>query len=733
MRYTLSILALIISNCTFAQQPEWKLSHPTPQSPPLSISDVAPLDSLTAFIAGDFKRLGYTTDGGKSWHYSVVNAPNKDSAVVFSTLHFFDKKYGWAASGKSGIARTTDGGISWQWNNSLQVTTPFLFWNDMAFTDSLNGYAVGSWLMTSVNEYRGIIARTTDGGISWNGWAPDSVAALTSCAFLNKNTGFAVGNNEWILRTSDGGVSWQRMTPTRYNDPSRVSILPSGRIVVIVGRRLRFSDDSGITWQTDSVSTLRPMLIFADSLHGISAGGFIGDTKGGRYFTTEDGGSTWVPDYFAPGVESISASLVQASVAAKDGSLWMTDNRGMILRSLDAGKSWKNLAGYSVPFLEITFNTARSGWTRGSTNANLLLHTADGGQTWAPHFPLDTAKRMSAGPYFLNELTGWYIAGTSAGVKTLEKTIDGGQTWQTLPSPPPSSAIYLFPASEMELFVKSSGSPPQWYYSTDGGMIWKNQEFLTQIDAAKITVQRQTGLGVVGGNHGDVGMTTDGGRTWDYAPSAPSEQKSLLSPAIINSNTWWIGGKKGWLVSTTDGGTTWRDRTMPNIPSHVSILNIAFSDAKNGALTVAGSQGEYYAYMTTDGGDTWFIPSTAPLGQPTGYANGLCLAPDGTFWVSGDNGMILSWKPDITNVEEEILSSGIIISPNPSIESFQILCPEAKSVTVRNVFGEIMNHVEIATGGQAVISTVDLPSGVYFVEALTISGKRMVEKIVVSK
>ena len=718
------ILLFVVLNISTAQKPKWTLSHPTSQSPPLSISGIAPFDSLHAYIVGDFPRIGSTVNGGKSWQYITVKSPVKDSAVRFSAIHFYDALHGWAASGTSGIAYTSDGGITWNWGTVQSIASTIVMWNEIDFADSIHGCAVGT---LAQNEFIGLIATTTDGGKSWNTWASDTIPLMSSVRYINSKIIISAGKDQCLLRSVDAGASWTRMVPGKTSNPSKVSILPDGTIAVIDGNRALYSGDGGLTWRIDSANKQFSTIVFTDTMHGISAGGVLSSTNRTNHYTiTSDGGATWSPRAFPLGVQGELAEVLACKKAA-DGSLWLTDSRGMILRTLDAGNSWTNLAGYNVSLRKISFTSPLSGWVSGVANANVLLHTTDGGKHWNTHFPLDTLKDISYGPVFINEQTGWYVSVTKAGVKSLVKTSDGGATWQPLPTLPPSRIIAIFPVSE-SILIEQSGSPVEWNISKDGGTTWELHEFFNEMSASNFVISPVSGLGIAAGKLGAVGVSRDGGRTWSYAPSAPEEQKQLYIPAIIDDNNWWIGGNEGWLVSTNDGGKTWRNRTASNIPSYTNILNLAFTDAKNGVLSVAGSPGEFYAYMTTDGGDTWFIPETSPLGRSTGLATSLSISPDGTFWVSGRNGMMLTWKPETSGVEEEHIPSNgenaLTLSPNPTSTSFTISgIDNIVSVKLMNSLGvEVVSRKLLVVSGKLEVDVSDLASGIYFVQMRTVTG-----------
>ena len=53
----------------------------------------------------------------------------------------------------------------------------------------------------------GYIAKTFDGGVTWNYSA--GIEKIRSLSFINSTTGWAVGNEGKIVKTTDGGKHWQ--------------------------------------------------------------------------------------------------------------------------------------------------------------------------------------------------------------------------------------------------------------------------------------------------------------------------------------------------------------------------------------------------------------------------------------------------------------------------------------------------------------------------------------------
>ncbi len=143
---------------SFAQTQPWKIL----QSPVnVTLRYLTFVDSLTGWAAGEAGTIIHTTDGGNSW-----DVQNSTVQTFIMDIFFVDKNIGWALTLKdefpfnSVILKTTNGGDDWSAENfpdsSKYIRTIFFF-------DSLNGFVGGSY-----------IGCTSDGGNSWTSAEVDS-------------------------------------------------------------------------------------------------------------------------------------------------------------------------------------------------------------------------------------------------------------------------------------------------------------------------------------------------------------------------------------------------------------------------------------------------------------------------------------------------------------------------------------------------------------------------------
>lgn len=116
------------------------------------------------------------------------------------------------------MLKTTDGGITW----TEKRTQKFL---DVCFSDSLNGTVVG---------WYGGIRKTTDGGVTWKRQSSRTSRMLISVDFINNSVGVAVGEKGTICYTTNGGKRWNREVSGTRADLYDIKLL-STQTAIIVG------------------------------------------------------------------------------------------------------------------------------------------------------------------------------------------------------------------------------------------------------------------------------------------------------------------------------------------------------------------------------------------------------------------------------------------------------------------------------------------------------------------
>ena len=218
----------------------------SPDSPLVPLNDINFFNYSTGLVVGEGGTIFHTTDGGNNW--SIIPSGVSDNLL---TVAFWDS-IGICGGLSQTILYSSDQGNSWNiaqtgffggfWGSWILAPdisfvigensifqplfgksinqgqswdfTPFYLNNNegraysLQFTDLLNGYAAcGVW------DGRGAVAKTIDGGISWNSTFFN--APLYEVHFPISNAslvGFAVGEGGQILKTYNAGANWQSQT-----------------------------------------------------------------------------------------------------------------------------------------------------------------------------------------------------------------------------------------------------------------------------------------------------------------------------------------------------------------------------------------------------------------------------------------------------------------------------------------------------------------------------------------
>jgi len=157
------------------------------------IGEVYFVNSNLGFASGPV--LYRTTDAGNSW--STINLNNQ-----FSSIHFPNDSVGFFIGGPGAadqLYKTIDGG-----QNFVPISNGFQSIKEATyFLNASIGYMCG-W-------YNGLLAKTIDGGITWQ--QVDTIFS-TQCwdvHFIDQNVGYYIdngGGNHTISNTIDGGATW---------------------------------------------------------------------------------------------------------------------------------------------------------------------------------------------------------------------------------------------------------------------------------------------------------------------------------------------------------------------------------------------------------------------------------------------------------------------------------------------------------------------------------------------
>jgi photosystem II stability/assembly factor-like uncharacterized protein len=404
--------------------------------------------------------------------------------------------------------------------------------------------------------------------------------------FVNKDTGWAVGDLGTLIKSIDGGTSW---TVSETNSTSLILKVRSynGQVVIAsgFGGKILRSTDGGETF-TQVTSNV------AGDLWGLQ---MINDTLGwacgnaNSLTKTTDGGQTW-QRIFTPGYTS---DYWWIDFLTEDYG-FMAAN-GKVLRTIDGGQNWEIIqAGDSYPLFTIdvidSLHIAAAGYGgTGYTAKN--IYSSDGGNTWINGGMLTTSE-INCIKYI--SLDTGYVVMSNIGIW---KTTNRGQNWTITGGIGEYELQYL----EQWRTAYNAGTELKLWKAEGNYDVW-HRMIINDNFADVFFVSEEKGFAISGifSQIKALYMTTNGGIYWTIVPGAPNgnDGYDLL---FLDSLTGFIG--MDLIYKTTDGGVTWY---VP-IGGQGGAGKIFFVNE-----TIGWAVRSNVIYKTTDRGENWFIQFTAP-------------------------------------------------------------------------------------------------------------------------
>lgn len=287
---------------------------------------------------------------------------------------------------------------------------------------------------------------------------------LRGISAVTDRVAWASGADGTVLRTADGGSTWQRLAipDSGQLDFRDIDAIDDRRAFVLsIGpgdaSRIYRTADAGATWELQFTNPDPKAFFDAMAFWDASRGIAFSDSVDGRFviLVTRDGGRTWTrvaQDALPPALDNegaFAASGTNVAVAGRD-RVWIGTGgarRSRVLHSADGGRTWAIAdtplpSGPSSGIFSIAFRDARHGivvggdYRREEEPVDNVAVTADGGATW-------TLPRSGAGGFGGSRLSGfrsvvapvpgapgsWIAVGPSGA----DVTRDDGRTWTPIP------------------------------------------------------------------------------------------------------------------------------------------------------------------------------------------------------------------------------------------------------------------------------------------------------------
>ena len=236
-------------------------------------------------------------------------------------------------------------------------------------------------------------------------------------------------------------------------------------------------------------------------------------------------------------------------------------DRGVVLLSDDNGRSYRQAKAVPTDstLTSVSFVDDRQGWAVG--HWGVVLHTADGGETWALQRSDVKADRPLFAVQFFDASRG-----VAVGLWSLVLvTEDGGASWQTVTMPVPEGAKKadlnllglfgdakgrLYATAERGMVLRSDDGGRTWTYLVTGytGSFWAG-------------LATRDGTLLAAGLRGSLYRSADEGRSWTRIDT---QSKSSIT-ALVQTGADVVGvGLDGLLLRSSDDGANFKSEVRPD-------------------------------------------------------------------------------------------------------------------------------------------------------------------------
>lgn len=274
----------------------------------------------------------------------------------------------------------------------------------------------------------------------------------------------------------------------------------------------------------------------------------------------------------------LAAKSLLLDVTRAGDRLVAVGDRGHVLISADEGATWNQSVTPTRAMLTgVSFPDEQHGWAVG--HDGVILHTADGGRSWARQDNGKDLETIFLDVLFLDARHGFAVGAYG---KFLETT-DGGKTWATrrifdedlhFNRISNDSAGTLFIAGESGLVLISS----------DQGATWTRSPL--DYEGSLFGIRPLTGGVLIGyGLRGHIFVSTDNGGSWQTRET--DARVLIMSCARLRDGVAVLAGQGGNFFISRDSGRTFQHWKPEGFGTSVADLAVL----KDGSLLTVGEAG----------------------------------------------------------------------------------------------------------------------------------------------
>ena len=273
--------------------------------------------------------------------------------------------------------------------------------------------------------------------------------------------------------------------------------------------------------------------------------------------------------------------------AVNENIAWASGSRGTVLRTVDGGRVWQQVAvagGERLDFRDVDAVSETTAYVLsiGNGAASRIYKTSDAGQSWTLQFQNADEKAFFDAMAFWDADRGIAFSDSIDKRFVVIRTLDGGKTWTPIPAdalPPALDNEGAFAASGTNVAVwgrqhvwigTGAAAKSRVLYSTDAGKTWAVAD--TPLAAGASTgifsiAFRDARHGiVVGGDYSkekeavdNAAITSDGGKTWKLVTGLTGFRSVVAYLGSARGAQIWMAVGPSGADMSTDDGKTWRE------------------------------------------------------------------------------------------------------------------------------------------------------------------------------
>ena len=293
----------------------------------------------------------------------------------------------------------------------------------------------------------------------------------------------------------------------------------------------------------------------------------------GHIVYSDDNGATWLQATVPTRQLLTAVHFVDASHG------WAVGHDSLVLHTADGGETWavqyrdpeleqmdEGFGYLEKPLMDVWFRDADTGLAAGAYG--LLLRTDDGGETWDDvSFDVDNEDGFHYNALAEIRDSGLFMVGEMG---TMYRSADYGDTWETLENGPYDGSWFGVSATGEPGGVIAWGLRGNVFRSDDFGDTWQEVTLMTPNNGPLDSTLAGGGLTpdgrlVIVGVGGVVAISEDAGRSFNVR--IRSDRVALASATALDGDDILLVGQRGAVTAGPDGAATSTDAVVVPVPA----------------------------------------------------------------------------------------------------------------------------------------------------------------------